>query len=271
MVAAVLSGNRNFEGRVNHDVRANYLASPPLVVAYALAGSITIDLATEPLGTDADGEPVYLRDIWPSAKEIAKTVRKAVKRDDVPGALRRRVRGDPEWRKIEVKGGLHLWLGRELDLCAEPALFRRHVADAVAGDRRRGRAHPRRCSSISITTDHISPAGAIKKDSPAGQYLIEHGVASHDFNSYGSRRGNHEVMMRGTFANTRIKNQMVHGRRRRRHACTTRPASRCRSTTPRCAIRPRACRSSSSPARNTAPARRATGRPRARGCSACAR
>ena len=209
-VAAVLSGNRNFEGRVNHDVRANYLASPPLVVAYALAGSVAIDLATEPLGIGSDGEPVYLKDIWPSAKQIAKTVRKAVK----PAMFKERYgdvfRGDPEWRKIEVKGGLtYGWDPRSTYVqnppyFAEMSLTPSPVTD-VDGARILG------LFLDSITTDHISPAGGIRRDSPAGRYLIEHGVAPHDFNSYGSRRGNHEVMMRGTFANTRIKNQMVPG------------------------------------------------------------
>ena len=209
-VAAVLSGNRNFEGRVNHDVRANYLASPPLVVAYALAGSVAIDLATEPLGIGSDGEPVYLKDIWPSAKQIAKTVRKAVKREMFKERYGDVFRGDPEWRKIAVKGGLtYGWDPRSTYVqnppyFAEMSLTPSPVTD-VEGARILG------LFLDSITTDHISPAGGIRRDSPAGRYLIEHGVAPHDFNSYGSRRGNHEVMMRGTFANTRIKNQMVPG------------------------------------------------------------
>jgi aconitate hydratase len=209
-VASVLSGNRNFEGRVNHDVRANYLASPPLVVAYALAGSVAIDIATEPLGLGADGEPVYLKDIWPAAKEIAKVVRKAVKKSMFKKRYGDVFRGDPEWREIEVKGGLTYDWGPDSTYVQNPpyftgmALTPAPVTD-VDGARILG------LFLDSITTDHISPAGAIKRDSPAGRYLIEHGVAQHDFNSYGSRRGNHEVMMRGTFANTRIKNQMVPG------------------------------------------------------------
>ena len=209
-VAAVLSGNRNFEGRVNHDVRANYLASPPLVVAYALAGSVTVDLATEPLGLDADGKPVHLKDIWPSAKEIAKVVRKAVKKSMFKKRYGDVFRGDPEWREIEVKGGLTYDWGAESTYVQNPPYFTGMSATPapvtdVDGARILG------LFLDSITTDHISPAGAIKRDSPAGRYLIAHGVAPHDFNSYGSRRGNHEVMMRGTFANTRIKNQMVPG------------------------------------------------------------
>ena len=209
-VAAVLSGNRNFEGRVNHDVRANYLASPPLVVAYALAGSVSVDLTSEPLGIGADGAPVYLKDIWPSAKQIAKTVRKAVKREMFKERYGDVFRGDPEWRKIAVEGGLtYGWDARSTYVQNPPyfagmSLTPSPVTD-VEGARILG------LFLDSITTDHISPAGAIKRDSPAGRYLIEHGVAPHDFNSYGSRRGNHEVMMRGTFANTRIKNQMVPG------------------------------------------------------------
>jgi aconitate hydratase len=209
-VVSVLSGNRNFEGRVNHDVRGNYLASPPLVVAYALAGSIMVDLATDPLGVSSDGEPVYLKDIWPSSKEIAKVVRKAVKRSMFKRRYENVFEGDEEWREIEVKGGLTYGWDTASTYVQNPPYFTTlsatpspvtDIADArilgLFGD--------------SITTDHISPAGAIKRDSPAGHYLTSHGVAFHDFNSYGSRRGNHEVMMRGTFANIRIKNMMVKG------------------------------------------------------------
>jgi aconitate hydratase len=209
-VAAVLSGNRNFEGRVNHDVRANYLASPPLVVAYALAGSVTIDLATEPLGTDEAGDPVYLKDIWPSAKDVAKVVRKAVKKDMFKERYGDVFRGDPEWRKIAVKGGqTYGWDSASTYVQNPPYFADMSLAPSPVTDIENARILG--LFLDSITTDHISPAGNIKKDGPAGHYLTEHGVAVHDFNSYGSRRGNHEVMMRGTFANTRIKNQMVHG------------------------------------------------------------
>ena len=209
-VASVLSGNRNFEGRVNHDVRANYLASPPLVVAYALAGSVMVDIATDPIGTDQDGNAVYLKDIWPSSTEIADFVRKAVQRamyrkryDDV-------FKGDDDWRKIAVKGGLTYDWDKASTYVQNPPYFTDMsvTPDAVTdieGARILG------LFGDSITTDHISPAGAIRRDSPAGLYLTEHGVSYHDFNSYGSRRGNHEVMMRGTFANIRIKNKMVPG------------------------------------------------------------
>ncbi|HKA65610.1 MAG TPA: aconitate hydratase AcnA [Methyloceanibacter sp.] len=209
-VASVLSGNRNFEGRVNHDVRANYLASPPLVVAYALAGSVMVDLATDPLGTDAGGEPVYLRDLWPSSKAVAKTVRKAVKKSMFRKRYGNVFEGDGEWQDIKVTGGLTYGWDKQSTYVQEPPYFTdltrtpKPVTDIV-------NARILGLFLDSITTDHISPAGSIRKDSPAGQYLTAHGVAPHDFNSYGSRRGNHEVMMRGTFANHRIKNMMVKG------------------------------------------------------------
>ena len=209
-VAAVLSGNRNFEGRVNHDVRANYLASPPLVVAYALAGSVALDLLKEPLGTSADGAPVYLKDIWPAAKDIAAMVRKAVKKSMFEKRYGDVFRGDPEWREIEVKGGLtYDWDANSTYVQNPPYFASMSLTPAPVTD-----IEDARILGLfldSITTDHISPAGGIRRDSPAGRYLIEHGVAVRDFNSYGARRGNHEVMMRGTFANTRIKNQMVPG------------------------------------------------------------
>jgi len=209
-VASVLSGNRNFEGRVNHDVRANYLASPPLVVAYALAGSVMLDLVTEPLGADTEGEPVYLKDIWPSSKEIAKLVRKAVKKSMFKKRYGDVFRGDPEWREIKVKDGLtYEWDTHSTYVQNPPYFAGMSHAPSPVTDIEGGRILG--LFLDSITTDHISPAGAIRRDSPAGHYLTEHGVDVHDFNSYGSRRGNHEVMMRGTFANTRIKNQMVPG------------------------------------------------------------
>ncbi len=209
-VAAVLSGNRNFEGRVNQDVRANYLASPPLVVAYALAGSMSADLAKDPIGMDQDGEPVYLKDIWPSSKDVAKLVRKAVKRSMFKRRYGDVFEGDKEWRDIAIKGGLTYDWDETSTYVQEPPYFTAlTLAPApltdIVGARILG------LFLNSITTDHISPAGSIRRDSPAGHYLTQHGVTAHDFNSYGSRRGNHEVMMRGTFANTRIKNMMVKG------------------------------------------------------------
>jgi aconitate hydratase len=207
---SVLSGNRNFEGRVNHDVRANYLASPPLVVAYALAGSIMVDLATDPLGTDAAGEPVYLKDIWPSSKAVAKTVRKAVKKSMFRRRYGNVFEGDKEWQDIKVTGGLTYEWDVRSTYVQEPPYF----ADLAHAPTPVTDIVDARILGLfldSITTDHISPAGSIRRDSPAGCYLSDHGVAPHDFNSYGSRRGNHEVMMRGTFANTRIKNQILKG------------------------------------------------------------
>ena len=209
-VASVLSGNRNFEGRINNDVRANYLASPPLVVAYALAGSVMTDITTEPLGTGKNGKPVYLRDIWPSTKEVAKLVRKAVKKSMFKDRYGDVFKGDPEWQAIAVEGGLTYQWDTTSTYVQEPPYF----ADMTMEPAALTDIEDARILGLfldSITTDHISPAGAIKADSPAGRYLTDNGVAQADFNSYGSRRGNHEVMMRGTFANTRIKNQMVPG------------------------------------------------------------
>jgi aconitate hydratase len=210
VVAAVLSGNRNFEGRINPDVRANYLASPPLVVAYALAGTLNIDLLKDPLGTSKTGEPVYLKDIWPSSQEIADLARKHV----TPQAFRQRYgdvfKGDAEWRKIKVKGGLtYQWDNNSTYVQNPPYFTGMTLTPDPLTDIEKARVLG--LFLDSITTDHISPAGSIKADSPAGRYLVSQGVSSIDFNSYGSRRGNHQVMMRGTFANIRIRNQMVPG------------------------------------------------------------
>ncbi|MGI9464103.1 MAG: aconitate hydratase AcnA [Aestuariivirgaceae bacterium] len=210
VVASVLSGNRNFEGRVSPDVRANYLASPPLVVAYALAGSMNINLATDPIGTSKTGKPVYLKDLWPSSKEIADTVRKSVTRKSFQSRYKDVFKGDAQWRKIKVDEGLTYNWDEKSTYVQNPPYFEGMGAE------------PEPVSDIvdarilglfldSITTDHISPAGAIKGDGPAGKYLTKNKVGRIDFNSYGSRRGNHEVMMRGTFANIRIKNQMAPG------------------------------------------------------------
>jgi aconitate hydratase len=208
VAVSVLSGNRNFEGRISSDVRANYLASPPLVVAYALAGSIDVDLYNEPLGTDSDGEPVYLKEIWPSREEVAETVGSALRSEMFIKEYGQVFEGDERWLAMPVpKGDTYAWDPDStyvklppyfVDLPAEPTAVQDIEAArvlAVVGD--------------SITTDHISPAGAIKADSPAGKYLEERGVEPRDFNSYGSRRGNHEVMMRGTFANVRFRNRLV--------------------------------------------------------------
>jgi aconitate hydratase len=210
VAAAVLSGNRNFEGRVNPDVRANYLASPPLVVAYALAGSMLVDVAREPLGEGRDGKPVYLKDIWPSAQEVTEFVRKNISEKLFREKYADVFEGDRMWKEIEVSGGLtYGWSDASTYIQNPPYFVGMHrkpdaVTDIV-GARVLG------LFLDSITTDHISPAGSIRLASPAGQYLTAHNVLPADFNQYGTRRGNHEVMMRGTFANIRIKNQMVPG------------------------------------------------------------
>ncbi len=210
VAAAVLSGNRNFEGRINPEVRANYLASPPLVVAYALAGSLTVDLTTDPLGTGKNGKPVYLRDIWPTPEEIASFVRKYVTRASFRSRYRDVFKGDAAWAAIDVSGGLTFdWDGTSTYVQNPPYFAGMTMTAMPLRDVEQARILG--LFLDSITTDHISPAGAIKLTSPAGKYLIERQVAPADFNSYGARRGNHEVMMRGTFANIRIKNQMVPG------------------------------------------------------------
>ena len=210
VAAAVLSGNRNFEGRVNPDVRANYLASPPLVVAYAIAGSMSVDLAKEPLGTDAKGKPVYLKDIWPSTREIQAVIGRCITKGEFARKYADVFKGDSNWRKIAVKGGMTYAWDQGSTYVQNPPYFvhmKRTPApvDDIIDARILG------LFLDSITTDHISPAGSIKVNSPAGKYLIDHKVQPADFNQYGTRRGNHEVMMRGTFANIRIKNQMVPG------------------------------------------------------------
>jgi aconitate hydratase len=210
VAAAVLSGNRNFEGRVNPDVRANYLASPPLVVAYALAGSLNVNLSADPLGRDRKGKPVYLKDIWPSAKEIASFVRKNVTRAAFAKRYKDVFKGDADWRKIKVTKGMNYAWDQASTYVANPPYFDGvSMTPAPVTDVKNARVLA--LFLDSITTDHISPAGDIKAASPAGGYLNERGVAKPDFNSYGARRGHHEVMMRGTFANIRIKNQMVAG------------------------------------------------------------
>ncbi|MGE0594730.1 MAG: aconitate hydratase AcnA [Hyphomonadaceae bacterium] len=208
VVASVLSGNRNFEGRVNQDVRANYLASPPLVVAYALAGSVYANLEADPLGSSADGAPVFLKDIWPSNEEIERTVRTCVTPQMFASRYGDVFKGDAHWQAIELSGGrTYDWDGNSTYVQNPPYFEGMSMLPAPVTDIQD--AHVLALFGDSITTDHISPAGSIKKASPAGQYLTEHGVAQADFNSYGARRGNHEVMMRGTFANIRIKNAMV--------------------------------------------------------------
>jgi aconitate hydratase len=206
-VCAVLSGNRNFEGRINQDVKANYLASPPLVVAYALAGRMDVDLADEPLGDGQDGEPVFLRDIWPSAEEIKEVVGNSVASEMFERNYAEVFAGDEMWNGVDVPSGdRYTW--PDSTYVRRPSFFEEMPAQApgvkpIAG------ARALALLGDSITTDHISPAGAIKRDSPAGHWLTEQGIEVKDFNSYGARRGNHEVMIRGTFANIRLRNQLV--------------------------------------------------------------
>jgi aconitate hydratase len=208
--AAVLSGNRNFEARVNPDVRANYLASPPLVVAYALAGSMQVDLNRAPLGTDKAGKKVFLKDIWPSNREIASFVRKNITRQMFTKKYGDVFKGDTLWRKISVKGALtYAWDAKSTYVQNPPYFVAMGRSPSPVTDIVDARVLG--LFLDSITTDHISPAGSIKLDSPAGKYLVGHKVKPLDFNQYGTRRGNHEVMLRGTFANIRLKNQMVPG------------------------------------------------------------
>jgi aconitate hydratase len=210
VVASVLSGNRNFEGRIQQDVRANYLASPPLVVAYALAGSMNIDLTTEPLGTGTDGQPVYLKDIWPTEREIQDAMLTSVTKDAYQRQYANVFDGDERWRTLPVPtGDRFAWDGESTYIRRPTFLENLSMTPAPLTDITGARALA--VLGDSITTDHISPAGNIKADGPAGKYLVDHGVPAREFNSYGARRGNHEVMMRGTFANTRIKNQLVPG------------------------------------------------------------
>jgi aconitate hydratase len=210
VVASVLSGNRNFEGRIQQDVRANYLASPPLVVAYALAGSMNVDVSRDSLGTGVDGKPVYLKDIWPTEKEIQEAMLASVTSEAFRQQYSSVFAGDQRWQTLPVPTGDNFqWEGSSTYVRKPPFLEGLSMTPPPPADLREVRALA--VLGDSITTDHISPAGNIKANSPAGKYLIEHGVEPRDFNSYGARRGNHEVMMRGTFANTRIKNLMLPG------------------------------------------------------------
>jgi aconitate hydratase len=210
VVASVLSGNRNFEGRIQQDVRANYLASPPLVVAYALAGTMNVDLSTDPIGTDAHGNSVFLSDIWPTSEEVQEAMLSSVTAESFKRQYARVFDGDERWRTLPVPTGDRFqWDPDSTYIRRPPFLENLTLAQAPRTDIIGARALA--VLGDSITTDHISPAGSIKADSPAGRYLIEHGVEPKDFNSYGARRGNHEVMMRGTFANVRLRNQLAPG------------------------------------------------------------
>src|SRR4051794_40259278 len=209
-VVSVLSGNRNFEGRINPDVKMNYLASPPLVVAYALAGSMDLDLFNDPLGQDTDGNDVFMRDIWPTAAEVEEVIGQAITADMFTDDYADVFAGDERWRNLETPDGDTFAWDPESTYVRKPPYFEGMPEEPAAVEDIEG-ARVLAKLGDSVTTDHISPAGAIKKDSPAGRYLAEHGVENRDFNSYGSRRGNHEVMIRGTFANIRLRNQLAPG------------------------------------------------------------
>ncbi|RSS45063.1 aconitate hydratase [Streptomyces sp. WAC08241] len=209
-VTSVLSGNRNFEGRINPDVKMNYLASPPLVVAYALAGSMKVDITKDALGTDQDGKPVYLTDIWPTEAEVNDVVANAIGEDMFNKSYQDVFAGDAQWQALPIPTGNTFEWDAESTYVRKPPYFEGMTMETtpvsdIAGARVLAKL------GDSVTTDHISPAGAIKADTPAGKYLTEHGVERRDFNSYGSRRGNHEVMIRGTFANIRLRNQLAPG------------------------------------------------------------
>ena len=208
VVASVLSGNRNFEGRINPDVRANYLMSPPLVVAFALAGRIDLDLRKDAIANDKQGQPVYLADIWPSRSEVDEAIKKSISADMFRRSYGEVYHGDERWRGLPVpKGETYAWDKDSTYIRRAPYFDGMTLKPGAVDDIRNARVLA--VLGDSVTTDHISPAGSIKKDSPAGKYLIEHGIKPADFNSYGSRRGNHEVMVRGTFANVRLRNKMV--------------------------------------------------------------
>jgi aconitate hydratase len=210
VVCSVLSGNRNFEGRIHPQCRMNFLASPPLVVAYALAGTMDIDFASEPLGEDETGSAVYLRDIWPSLSEIEQVIRRSVKSEMFRATYDAVFDGDERWLSLPVPSGRRFEWDESSTYVHKPPFFESMPREAppvadIAG------ARVLALLGDSVTTDHISPAGVIRKDSPAGRWLVEAGVAPADFNSYGARRGNHEVMIRGTFANIRLRNQLAPG------------------------------------------------------------
>ena len=209
-VVSVLSGNRNFEGRINPDIKMNYLASPPLVVAYALAGSMDIDITTEPLGTDESGNPVYLKDVWPTEAEIDEIVASSIGADMFTESYADVFAGDQQWQSLPTPEGDTFEWDASSTYVRKPPYFEGMPAEPTPVTDISG-ARVLLKLGDSITTDHISPAGAIKADAPAGKYLSEHGVERRDFNSYGSRRGNHEVMIRGTFANIRLRNQLAPG------------------------------------------------------------
>ena len=209
-VVSVLSGNRNFEGRINPDVKMNYLASPPLVIAYALAGTMDFDFAEQPLGTGSDGEPVYLQDIWPSAADVQSVIDGTINEAMFQKGYSDVFAGDERWRSLPTPEGSTFEWDPDSTYVRKPPYFDGMETEPAPVEDIAG-ARVLALLGDSVTTDHISPAGSIKADTPAGQYLIEHGVEKRDFNSYGSRRGNHEVMIRGTFANIRLRNLLLDG------------------------------------------------------------
>ena len=209
-VVSVLSGNRNFEGRINPDVKMNYLASPPLVIAYALAGTMDFDFAEQPLGTGSDGEPVYLQDIWPSAADVQSVIDGTINEAMFQKGYSDVFAGDERWRSLPTPEGSTFEWDPDSTYVRKPPYFDGMEMEPAPVEDIAG-ARVLALLGDSVTTDHISPAGSIKADTPAGQYLIEHGVEKRDFNSYGSRRGNHEVMIRGTFANIRLRNLLLDG------------------------------------------------------------
>ena len=210
VAVAVLSGNRNFEGRIHPLVRANYLASPPLVVAYALAGRMDMDITSEPLGKDTAGKPVYLKDVWPTPQEIETAVRAAVSTSQFTKEYGEVFEGDAHWKSMPIpRGDTYEWNPKSTYIKMAPYFENMPKDPPPLADIRGARVLA--VLGDSVTTDHISPAGSIPVDSPAGKYLIANGVKPHEFNSYGARRGNHEVMMRGTFANIRLRNQLAPG------------------------------------------------------------
>jgi aconitate hydratase len=208
----VLSGNRNFEGRIHSQVRANYLMSPPLVVAYALAGTMEIDLLNEPLGHDPNGAPVFLRDVWPNDEEIERAVSGCVRPEMFVARYEKLFEGDATWTALGKSGGASFGWAPQSSYVREPPFVREMSKEVPSGVEDIRAARVLAVLGDSITTDHISPAGSIRADSPAGRYLVSLGVEPRDFNSYGSRRGNHEVMVRGTFANVRLRNRLAGGR-----------------------------------------------------------
>ena len=269
-VVSVLSGNRNFEGRINPDVKMNYLASPPLCVAYAIAGTMDIDLLDEPLGQDQDGNDVFLKDIWPNEQEVAETVESAVQSDMFRKSYDEVYDGDERWHSLEVPEGDRFEWAEDSTYVRLPPYFEDFPTEPPALTDIEG-ARVLAVLGDSVTTDHISPAGAIKESSPAGEYLKEHGVERKDFNSYGARRGNHEVMVRGTFANIRLRNQLAPGTE---GGVTRFMPDGDEMTIYEAAMKYAEDEHAAGGARGQGVrlrAPRATGRPRARRCSACAR